>query len=545
MHGTLNHPSFPPDGSYDRVTDAEILAEVEVVLASPEFRSSERASDFLRHIVEEELAGRGERIKAYSIAVNLLGKPADFNPLLDPIVRIQAGRLRKALELYYLVEGRGDLIRIELPKGGYRPHFTRVSHPAQSPSTFPLPSETPDPKPSLVILPFQSLVEKNGPAEKDSRYSTFAQGVTIQLAAALSPFEWLRVFLGNEDGSARGVYAPEEAWAAKSSFVLAGTIDQTGDGLAATVTLQDAQTRQVLWSDTCTHLATEESLLHTEQRFAHRLAGMLADVAGVIPRSIVKTCMEKPPEVMPLYEAAFCYMDTVIRSRDDYLRARSVLEHALARYPNHAFANTVLAQSAIHDFNYCFDVLDHPLDTALDLARRAVALEPMSQMSELFLAYTYFQRREFEQFRTHAERAVELNPNCSYCVCSVGMCTMQMGNWEDGLPMVRRGMELNPYYVRFFHLGPYLHHFAQGDYEAALRESRLFNVPGFFWSPLVQAAALGRLGQTAQARAALDELLALRADFPAKARELISRSVLLEELAEDMLRGLRAAGLRA
>ncbi len=71
------------------------------VLASDEFSSSPRLADFLRYIVETTLAGRSDEIKGYTIAVEALGRPRASNPQSDPIVRVEATRLRRALERYY------------------------------------------------------------------------------------------------------------------------------------------------------------------------------------------------------------------------------------------------------------------------------------------------------------------------------------------------------------------------------------------------------------------------------------------------------------
>jgi len=93
------------------------------VVASRDFVNSERKRRFLKFVVQETLAGRADRIKAYSIALDAFDRDPSFNPLADPVVRIEAGRLRRCLEHYYLGEGAADRIRITIPKGGYVPQF--------------------------------------------------------------------------------------------------------------------------------------------------------------------------------------------------------------------------------------------------------------------------------------------------------------------------------------------------------------------------------------------------------------------------------------
>ncbi len=93
------------------------------VLASRDFVNSERKRRFLKFVVQETLAGRAGRIKAYAIALDVFDRGPSFDPVADPVVRIEAGRLRRCLEHYYLGEGAADRIRITIPKGGYVPQF--------------------------------------------------------------------------------------------------------------------------------------------------------------------------------------------------------------------------------------------------------------------------------------------------------------------------------------------------------------------------------------------------------------------------------------
>ena len=73
--------------------------------------------------MEETLAGRAGRIKAYSVAISVLDRDDTFDPQTDPMVRIEASQLRRRLERYYLTQGVNDPVIIDLPKGGYVPVF--------------------------------------------------------------------------------------------------------------------------------------------------------------------------------------------------------------------------------------------------------------------------------------------------------------------------------------------------------------------------------------------------------------------------------------
>lgn len=109
----------------DVITAAEIRTELEKVLASAELVRCPQLQRFLNFVVEEELAGRGDQLKEYVLAVGVFGRPADFDPRLDSLVRVEARRLRAALQKYYAGKGRRDPIAIELQKGAYLPSFHR------------------------------------------------------------------------------------------------------------------------------------------------------------------------------------------------------------------------------------------------------------------------------------------------------------------------------------------------------------------------------------------------------------------------------------
>ena len=114
-----------------------VRAKLERVLRSAHFDGSARSRAFLRYVVEEVLAGRAAYLKQAAIAVEVFGRKPDFDAVIDPIVRVQAGRLRRSLERYYLLSGDVDSIRIELPKGSYAPVFvetTEASAPRITPS---------------------------------------------------------------------------------------------------------------------------------------------------------------------------------------------------------------------------------------------------------------------------------------------------------------------------------------------------------------------------------------------------------------------------
>src|SRR5581483_2740258 len=98
-------------------SEAKINAQLTRILASKAFRQADRLKRFLSFIVEETVAGRGERLKEFVVGVEVFDKPESFDPRNDPIVRVQARRLRAQLARYYREEATETALIVELPKG--------------------------------------------------------------------------------------------------------------------------------------------------------------------------------------------------------------------------------------------------------------------------------------------------------------------------------------------------------------------------------------------------------------------------------------------
>src|SRR5262245_52262894 len=151
-----------PVGTSDNVPEEKsVLEQLDRLLASHDFDASPRSRDFVRYIVEETLAGRGDDLSQTSIATRVFGRREDFDATVDPIVRIQAGRLRRSLERYYLLSGRADGLRIALPRGSYLPVLRWATDGEKRAPAARLERRTParDGRPSIVVSVFEHRSE--------------------------------------------------------------------------------------------------------------------------------------------------------------------------------------------------------------------------------------------------------------------------------------------------------------------------------------------------------------------------------------------------
>jgi len=142
-------------------SNEEIYQQTKRVLSFHLFRNSPVLSRFLEFVIRETIDEKEVQIKEYSIAINVLHRARDFNPNGDSIVRIHAGRLRRALNDYYLTQGIYDPITIQIPKGCYVPEFTESGTAKQAGDAIHVAIDQPI-KPLVAIFPFRISTEKEG-----------------------------------------------------------------------------------------------------------------------------------------------------------------------------------------------------------------------------------------------------------------------------------------------------------------------------------------------------------------------------------------------
>jgi hypothetical protein len=188
-------------------TPAQVQSELQAILASEALVRAPALSSFLAFICMETLHGRSDQLKEYTIAVEALGRQNDFEPIEDPIVRVQASRLRECLKGYYNSEGNGHPVQIRLPKGHYVPEFRLLS------------SRGTIADPILTVLPEPATSEPEPhpvPAITARWRWPLAVGILLIVCASVTGF-LVRAHHGNSNG-------PEPALAAASAPISSGDI---------------------------------------------------------------------------------------------------------------------------------------------------------------------------------------------------------------------------------------------------------------------------------------------------------------------------------
>jgi adenylate cyclase len=171
-----------------------------------------------------------------------------------------------------------------------------------------------------------------------------------------------------------------------------------------------------------------------------------------------------------------------------------------------------------------------------------VDLAPTHALGHYVLATVYYFRKEMIPFHVEAERALTLNPLDASVRAYLGLLIATSGEWDRGCRLVESAMQLNPNCPGYFYFARCCNAYRLGKYAEVLEGAARVNMPGYYQTHALRAAALGQLGRQEEARKAVQDLLALRPDFAASARQEYAKWY-DPELIEKMIDGLRKAGM--
>lgn len=568
-----------------------VQEQLERILASPDFDAPERNRRFLRYVVEEALAGRGERIKAYGIAVAVFDRDDSFDAQSDPIVRIEASRLRRSLERYYLLAGQNDPVRIEIPKGAYVPAFHRqLTAPSIIASEAPprrgwpkiawrrFAQSSPHAALALVVLcalaaigglvsvlwPESSPVTetamqdlRQGPAilvtpfvddSEATAHPALSQGFTRELIAGLTRFNDLFVF-GPETAFRLGDTAEPRGVAVDMGvdFILTGGMAVSSDRFRLTAALIEVESGRYLWSGRFEGDLSATEIIQVRDDLADQVVRELAQPYGVIFSAKAYEIEGKRSQSLTSYECVlrfYKYWKTY--DADLYESVRECLERAVVVDEDYAdaFASLAIIYADAYRFHRERSLeRSDPLARALQLARRAVELAPNSTHSYHALHLVYWLMNDVERSLEAAERGLALNPNDTALMADLGLRYCIRAQWDQGLPLVRQAYARNPGQSGQYRIALFLHHYINGQYEEALAEAKKVEARGIIYNHIVLAMAYARLGQTQEATAELARILAIDPVYGNHVIADLQKRNLHPDLIETVVDGLRAAGL--
>lgn len=578
-----------------------VRGEVERILASTSFSASERNRRFLRYIVDETLAGRADRIKGYSVGVAVFDRDTSFDPQLDPIVRIEASRLRRSLDYYYVTDGKDDRICITIPKGSYVPAFTSKDTAGQladdPPLSAPSPASdaavgsdapaaiTPEIQPPwhrpgrmqlwlgaiaaallLAILLWRldalpgptartGTARPQGPAvvvtllqegDDEAMRLHLGPGLTREIIAALTRYRELYVFGADTSLTATG---ENRALAQRlaADYVLSGTVSTTSDRIRLLVSLIDGRTGRHLWSHPFESPYVPARIVDTRAEIAQRVVDSLARPYGVIYDDRIAGLTSKAPERFSSYECLLLFYAYWRRTGSTVdPSTRDCLERAIAEDPDYADAQAALAlvHADIVRFGLQTDPPPFdPLERALELAQRAVTLSPDAPLGYQALHLVFWLRRDVEQSFAAARAGLARNPSNPELLADLGGRLCLRGQFAEGLPLLAESFSRNPGQSSFYRLGFFVAAYMGGRYQDALDEALKIDLPDNRFTQIARATAYAQLGRSQEAAAAIRLLLKADPDYGDRVvADLQARNV-APDIIRALVTGLRKAGL--
>jgi tetratricopeptide (TPR) repeat protein len=570
--------------------EAEVRAALDRILASEGFRTSPQLGAFLRYVVEAALAGRAANIKGYTIGVEALGRDPSFDPQADPIVRVEATRLRRAMERYYAGAGAADPLLIDLPRGSYVPTFVRrdgAAEPAPSPQSFrvrlgahrravaaillfvalaglaalllprrggerameptaAIPTRTVDAATSAPALP-----PGNGmPVIAIDPLRIVGTAHQGQLAAgslidkvrdAFARFDTINVAY---DGPPQNV--PGGAARPPLDYRLTGSLEYGETVITLRFQLIDAAENTVAFARDFVYPAAAPDQGADEDEVVLALANSLLQSYGVI-RARDRAKQLASPAGDPRYRCVLEAADS-LRSFDPaaHDRARSCLEYLTTTDPSFAIGFEFLAI-----VDYREDAMGYParagdppaLDRALRAARHAIELAPASARAYQNLFVVQYARHEVAAAFAAGEKAIALNPYDMLTLAEFGGRLVMTGEVERGLQMLRRAGGNGVVLPNWHHYYQFLGNYLAGNLKEAAFQAEQITADDYPLGLVARAIAASRTGNSAQARRSLERLVELQPAWRTDARALLEKSIYDSKSVDRLMHDLAAAGL--
>ena len=475
-------------------TDEKVRQQLRRILTSKAFRQADRLQSFLSFIVEEMMGGRSDKLKEFLIGVEVFGKESSFDPRMDPLVRVQARRLRIRLERYYREEGQNDEIVIDLPKGGYEPVFQRreVSGIKRTVSAALVSRNT------ILVQPF----DDDSP-NRELEY--FCNGLKQEIIYALAKVDTVRVAASDQ------VHDPSESSGQLNvAMIISGSVRKSRETVRITTNLIDSASNCYLWSESVDreldrifdvqeeiakriqqklqaelsgggggragkrpaenlaahnlylqgryHLnqRTEQGLLKAVEFFDKAIAedpqyapsysgladahGLLAHYGVLAPAEICTKAASNAAWAVLLDEEsaeAHTSLAHVKASQDwDWQGAEREFQRAIQLNPRYATAHHWYSTSCLLPLGR--------LDEALEQLLLAQALDPVSSIISRDIAVNKYYMRDFEAALEQCDHTIEQNPHFSAAYWTLGLVQDQREDFEEAIAAFRRAIQLSP-----------------------------------------------------------------------------------------------------
>lgn len=569
---------------------AEIRAAVERMIASEVFSRSPQLGAFLRFVTDATLSGKSDRIKAYTIGVEVLRRDNNFDPQLDPIVRVEATRLRRTIERYYAGRGQDDEIVIDLPRGSYVPTFRRRESAGSAAAALGVAQwprnlgGIPVPTTFAVIVAVciavavtlgylgrqsdsitTSAVTRDGEPRRGAalptgngmpvviiepirvigtppQHTVTVDRLQAKIGDAFTRFDTINVSL-----AAAPVLASEGAAAApRSDYVLSGAIEYADDAATVWFTLASTAENKVVWSNTFERVQPPGGKGLTEDSVVVALTNSLLQSYGVIrarDRAHQLASNLGDPRYRCVLQAADSMRTADVQSHE---LARACLEHLTALDPSFAVGFAFLAMIDNREFQLEYPAHagdPPPLDRALKAARQSIALHPEDSRGYLALMIVQFNRQELGAALSAGKRSMALNKYDMLALGEYGGRLILAGKIEKGMAALQEAGAAEGTQPAWHHIYLFIGSYMAGDMAEAIRHAGDIpndNVP---MGQVAQVLAAQAAGKTDEARKAIDRLNAIAPAWVSHPQKQLARLIPDRTIVDRLAKGLAVAGV--
>lgn len=533
----------PPDKSELAEAARE---ELERVLSDAALQSPPRRRRMLRYVVEETLAGRAGKLNAVPIAQTVFGRDESFDHQSDPVVRIEAHRLRRDLAVYYAGPGSDNPVRISIPKGHYAARF-EWAHKAAAADT-PLESKWAVPasgawlqsptrwvlgglgvvaflfvvggvvhsllhfpggvesqgqsfaavRPTVMVQPFAAAGE--GPID-----TALADGITNEIVAILMRFPDFRILAPNADdldSATATLLGPD----GDTSYLLQGSIVSAESHVRVSARLTRTDDDQVIWSETYSRDLTVGSLLAIEAEIAADIASQLGQTYGAVRNDLSARLDQFEPSLAGYACVLRAYHYRRNTPGDDlYQPVQDCLQNTVAEDPEYAEAWAMLAllyNDSIRFGRITLEDVETRRTQARAAASRALTLEPDNVLGLIAMSAIAFYLGDHEESLRYARLAHESNPQDPDALALLAFRLIMRNELDEGAPLLKqaiaRSANPQPSYFAVYAVVPLM----KGDGKAMLDAAERANVDGNALSYAILAMAYSLLdNQDAASRA--------------------------------------------
>lgn len=472
-------------------TAQQVRNALDELRAWPEIARSPQLADLLSYVVEKSLNGEQAAIKAYAIAVDVFGRPQSFDPQSDPIVRVQARRLRTLLEAFYRSGGNHSEVRIELPLGRYVPEFalaapTRPVGPMVESN--PVARQWPSARlltPLLLGLGFTligvaiavTIVRWTAPSEAPAVAMPSAPVVSVAIFENLTGLPELDVAaqrLETEMRDGLGRFEDIEVSRNHNNLVLTGALHGSGDQLELNAALTQIRTGEIVWNSSVP-VAGVSALWSRLEQISNKVVRLLSTSRGPI-QAAGRTWLTQQQSLPAHPNDYVCLLKyrqwRETRIGTQALEAIGCFQSLLDGNPNDALAlagSAAVASWRAEQEALPGDQLVAMLVNEQATVARAVTLMPNSSFVHEQQSVVLARQGSVREALVSIDAAVRLNPNNIDAIATEGLYLVLTGDWVRGAALGQEALEASPSPLPIYFVTPALAAMKDGRYADAIR----------------------------------------------------------------------------